>query len=53
MSLTVAVIVNAVLAVGLVALLAAVMRIPFRLGGAPAPVAVESPNVVADEHLAA
>ena len=42
MSLTVAVIVNAVLAVGLVVLLAAVMRIPFRLGGAPAPVAAES-----------
>ena len=53
MSLTVAVIVNAVLAVGLFVLLAAVMRIPFRLSGAPAPVAVESTDVVADDRLAA
>jgi hypothetical protein len=52
MSLTVAVIVNAVLALGLVVLLATVMRIPFRLSGAPAPVAVE-PDTVAEERLVA
>ena len=53
MSLTVAVIVNAVLVVGLVVLLAAVMRIPFRLAGTPAPVAAESADLVADDRLAA
>lgn len=53
MSLTAAVIVNAVLAVGLFVLLATVMRIPFRLDGAPALVAAEPPDMVADERLAA
>jgi hypothetical protein len=52
MSLTVAVIVNAVLAVLLVVLLTAVMRIPF-LGSVSAQVAVESPEMDADERLAA
>ncbi len=53
MSVTVAVIVNAVLVVGLVVLLATVMRIPFRLDRAPAPVAAEAPDTVVDERLAA
>ncbi len=53
MSLTVVVIMKAVLVVGLVALLATVMRIPFRLDKAPAPVAAETCDVVADERIAA
>jgi len=53
MSLTVAVIVNAVLAVGLVVLLTGVMRIPFRLDDARARVAAETPDADADERVAA
>jgi hypothetical protein len=53
MSLTVAVVVNAVLAVGLFVLLATVMRIPFRLDRASTPVAAKPPDMVADERLAA
>ena len=53
MSLTVVVIMNAVLVVGLVVLLATVMRIPFRLDRAHARVAADTRDVVADERIAA
>ena len=53
MSLTVAVVLNAVLVVGLVVLLVTVMRIPFRLDRTPAPAAAQPPDVVADERAAA
>ena len=51
MSLTVAVITNAVLVVALLVLLVAVVRIPFRLDGAT--VAAEPLEAVADERFAA
>jgi hypothetical protein len=53
MSLTAIVIMNAVLVVGLVALLTTVMRIPFRLDRAPARVAAETRDAVVDERIAA